>query len=103
MINTTRILEQCDVIAGGADHAQAQCGHGGVIRQPIDGERGAVIAPGRSAVDDQRRAAVAADMVHGDGPEGLSRAAVRGHAPEFKSRAWRVKTDLDGKRSGTTP
>jgi hypothetical protein len=36
--------------------------HGGFVRQPVGIERGAMIAPGRDAVDENIAAAMAADM-----------------------------------------
>ena len=56
-----------DQAAGSADQTAVQRAHRRVVGQPVEGERGAVVAPGRDAVDDQRRAAVAADMAQGDG------------------------------------
>jgi hypothetical protein len=84
-----------DQAAGGTDHPRVQIEQHGVVGKPIKPERGAVIAPRRGAVDQQLPAAVAADVAHGDGVEGLShvqRAFIRG--PTIDSAIWRIRLGL---------
>jgi hypothetical protein len=69
--------------ASGADHPVIQVEQCDVVGEPIEGELGAVIAPGRIAVDEQIAAAMATDVAHGDGLKWLARA---GHTVNSISR-----------------